>query len=82
MLPSHQRQGLGKLLLEDSLRYADEQGARTYIEASRKGVNLYLKHGWVQVDEILIDMRPHGGDLIEPTICLMREPRTGVDLDV
>ena len=52
---------------------ADEAGAKTYLESSAKGASLYLRHGFRQVDEILIDMRPHGGSGVASVKCMMRE---------
>ena len=52
---------------------ADEAGARTYLESSVKGVSLYLRHGFKQVDDILIDMRLHGGSRVESEKCMARE---------
>ena len=49
-------------------------GARTYLESSAVGVPLYLKHGFKQVDDVLIDMRPYGGTGIESEKCMIREP--------
>ena len=56
------------------LKEADEAGAQTYIEASPAGLPLYLKYGWKIVDEMVIDMRPYGGNGIEHNPFLMREP--------
>lgn len=72
--PTHQRLGLGSLLIREGLAMADQAGAKTYLESSVVGVPLYLKHGFKQVDEILIDMRPYGGTGIESEKCMMREP--------
>lgn len=52
---------------------ADEAGAKTYLESSANGVPLYLRHGFRQVDDILIDMRPHGGHGVASAKCMMRE---------
>ena len=52
---------------------ADKAGAKTYLESSAKGVSLYLRHGFKQVDDILIDMRPHGGSRVESDKCMARE---------
>jgi GNAT superfamily N-acetyltransferase len=60
--PSYQRQGLGTMLLAPGLELADNANAKTYIEASRKGKELYLKHGWVEVDEMMLDLSVYGGD--------------------
>ncbi|KAL9065781.1 MAG: hypothetical protein Q9161_008006 [Pseudevernia consocians] len=73
VLPTHQRLGLGSLLIRKGLAAADEVGARTYLESSAVGVPLYLKHGFKQVDEILIDMRPYEGTGIASEKCMMRK---------
>lgn len=72
--PSHQRQGLGSLLVQEGLAVADKHNAKTFIEASPKGLGLYLKHGWKPVDEIVIDMTEHGGSGVKRETCLMRQP--------
>lgn len=72
--PSHQRLGLGSLLIRGGLAMADEVGAKIYLESSAVGMPLYLKHGFKQVDDILIDMRPYGGIGIASEKCMMREP--------
>jgi len=74
VLPTHQRQGLGTLLINEGLAVADEHNARTYIEASPKGLALYLKLGWKPVDEIVIDMKQYGGSMVVKETCLMRQP--------
>jgi GNAT superfamily N-acetyltransferase len=73
--PEYQRKGLGARLLEPVLALADRDGARTYIEASAKGLGLYLKYDWKEIDAINIDMRPYGGHQIESTKCMMRDPQ-------
>lgn len=64
------------MLLTAGLAEADRDGARTYIEASAKGLPLYLKHGWVKVDEIKIDGSKYG--ISDGWVCqqtLMRPPQ-------
>lgn len=75
VLPEYQRKGLGGVLLDHGLALADRDGAKTYIEASKKGVGLYLKRGWKRVGEIQTDMRPYGGQTIECTELMMRDPQ-------
>ena len=72
--PTHQRQGLGGLLIGHGLKFADKDKARTYIEATAAGIGLYKRWGWKEVDEVLLDMRPHGGDDIVSTKLMFREP--------
>lgn len=72
--PAYQRQGLGAMLLEEGLAVADRDNAKTYLESSEAGQNLYRKHGWKQIDELLIDLEPHGGSGEYSEICMMREP--------
>lgn len=77
VLPPYQRRGLGTLLIREGLTAADGDNARTYIEASPKGLGLYQKFGWKEIDDIVIDMRPHGGTGMASEKCLMREPGAG-----
>jgi GNAT superfamily N-acetyltransferase len=73
--PEYQRKGLGGMLLEDGLALADRDGCKTFIEASAKGLALYLKYDWKEIDEVKVDTRPYGGHKIESTKCMMREPQ-------
>ncbi|KAI4215471.1 MAG: hypothetical protein LQ351_001940 [Letrouitia transgressa] len=74
VMPEYQRKGLGSLLIRDGLAAADRDNAITYIEASPAGVELYKRHGWKQVDDILIDMAPYGGEGIASEKCFIRSP--------
>ena len=67
--------------MADGLKLADRDGAKTYIEASLKGRGLYRKFGWREFDAIVVDTRPYGGNGLESTLCMMREP-FGVTNDV
>ena len=75
--PAHQRKGLGAMLIREGLADADRDNARTYIEASPSGYELYLRHGWKQVDEIVIDISKHGGRGVATEKLLLREPGGG-----
>ncbi|KAI4116959.1 MAG: hypothetical protein LQ345_002712 [Seirophora villosa] len=75
--PKYQRRGLGTMLIQEGLGAADKDNARAYVEASAKGLGLYKRHGWKEIDCIEIDMRPHGGDRVEREELLMREAKTG-----
>lgn len=76
--PSHQRKGLGTLLIKTGLDLADRDRARTYIEASAKGLPLYLKHGWEPVGATVVDMRKYGGggEAVVTETTLIRLPKT------
>ena len=76
--PEYQRKGLGSMLLDPVLKQADEDNAKTFIQASEKGIGLYLKCGWVEVDEIVMDFSPYGGPKQTKTVLLIREPRGGI----
>lgn len=47
--PSHQRRGIGTLLLEQGLSFADQKGLQTVLGASPWGIGLYRKYGFVPV---------------------------------
>ena len=52
----------------------DRERAVTYIEASPSGLGLYLKHGWKPCDDLVVDLRPHGGDHIAHSPFMVRQP--------
>lgn len=63
------------MLIEEGLDVADANNAKTYIEASPKGVQLYLRHGWKQVDDILIDVGKFGEQGgVQSEKCFVRQP--------
>jgi GNAT superfamily N-acetyltransferase len=74
--PEYQRKGLGSMLLTPVLELADKDKAKVFVQASVKGLGLYLKHGWIEVDEILLDFSPYGGEKQMKTALLIREPRS------
>ena len=76
--PTHQRQGLGSILVREGLAAADRDQARTYIEASPAGLGLYKRFGWKEVERIEIDMKSHGGTGIATEVCLVRQPGAGM----
>ena len=78
--PSYHGRGLGTRLIAPGLEAADKAGAQAYIEASPSGLPLYLKHGWEPVDELVIDMKPHGGEGIRRQKFLIREPHVPNEL--
>ncbi|KAI9035878.1 GNAT family N-acetyltransferase [Aspergillus affinis] len=59
--PSSQGKGIGTKLLKWGMEYADERDARIYLEATMDGYPLYVKHGWRQVEELVLDFVPYGG---------------------
>ncbi|MCJ1459924.1 hypothetical protein MMC28_010303 [Mycoblastus sanguinarius] len=75
--PTNQRKGLGAMLISEGLADADRENARTYIEGSLHGLQLYLRHGWKQVDELVTDMGKYGGHGLTSVKCLLREPGGG-----
>lgn len=74
---SHHRRGLGGRLLAVGLAMADEAGRKTFIEASRAGIELYKRYGWELVGEVKVDLESHGfpGLGVYTEGCLMRQPK-------
>jgi len=60
--PEFQRKGIGGTLVEWGVKKADELGLVAYTEASPKGLGLYLKHGFKEVDRVTVDLEPWGGE--------------------
>ncbi|RFU25007.1 hypothetical protein B7463_g11334, partial [Scytalidium lignicola] len=74
--PEYQRKGLGSQLLSPVLELADKDKAKSFIQASPKGLGLYLKHGWTEVDDIMLDLSHYGGPKHVKTSLMIREPRS------
>lgn len=77
-LPSYQRKGLGKRLLQHVTDLADRDGAKTYLHASAVGSPLYARLGWEQVGRFELDLDQFGGKGREEVKCMIRPPQVGV----
>ena len=71
--PFYRRRGLGSLLMEEGLNFAEAMGAKVYLEASPLGLHLYKRFGFNPVAEITIDLRDFGGDEIITDVCMTKE---------
>jgi len=60
--PEYQRQGLGGRLVEWGVKKADELGILAYTEASAKGLGLYLRYGFYEMDRVTVDLGDWGGE--------------------
>lgn len=69
-LPEYHRNGLGSRLLTRFTDDADKAGAKTYLQATEIGANLYPRLGWRDIEEMVTET-PNG-----PIVwrCMMREP--------
>ncbi|MCJ1392773.1 hypothetical protein MMC18_005644 [Xylographa bjoerkii] len=76
--PEYQRRGLGGKLVASGAQKADDLGLLSYTEASPKGMGLYLKHGFLEVDRVTVDLEPWGGKKgdVNSYGLLLRQPRT------
>lgn len=63
------------MLVKHGLDVVDQNGAQAYLEASKKGLGLYLRYGWKTVEVMSVDTRPYGGTGIETTEFMVRDPR-------
>jgi len=60
--PEFQRQGHGGRLVDWGVKKADELGLSAYTDATEKGLGLYLKHGFQEVDRVVVDLGDWGGE--------------------
>jgi GNAT superfamily N-acetyltransferase len=80
VLPESQGQGVGRKLMEEVLRTADEEGVGCYLESSRKvpNVPIYEKFGF----ELAREMECKDGDGEKDAVklyCMLRNPREAGD---
>jgi len=68
------------MLLRHVLDKADQEGRKTYIEATPSGHPVYRKLGFEDVDIIQVDLRNYGGDRIGTNVCMLREPQSAKSL--
>jgi GNAT superfamily N-acetyltransferase len=76
VLPEAQGQGVGRKLMEEVLRMADEEGVGCYLESSRSvpNVPIYEKFGFKLAREM--ECKDGEGDKDKITLyCMLREPR-------
>lgn len=75
VLPEAQGKGVGRALMEEVLKEADEKGIPAYLESSRKDPNvpIYEKFGFKLVREMLCD----DDGVATPLFCMIRKPGGG-----
>jgi ribosomal protein S18 acetylase RimI-like enzyme len=73
----YQRRGIGNMLVQWGVRKADELGLLAYTEATPAGLRLYLRHGFVEVDRMAVDLEAwgRGRGQISDYHLLLREAR-------
>lgn len=70
--PDHQRKGAGRQLVKWGTDIADEAGLPIYLEAAPQGLKLYQSMGFVDIENIDIDMVAWGGQGIHRHVCMVR----------
>ncbi|KAL8690631.1 MAG: hypothetical protein Q9218_003965 [Villophora microphyllina] len=76
--PEHEGRGAGSMLIRWGLEKADEMGARCFVEATARGLQLYKKRGFEdEVGVLNVDLRDYeegeGMGMVR-WVALMREP--------
>jgi len=59
--PEYQRKGIGTEMLKQGIQRADDEGLLMYLEAMPKGLELYKRFGFVEVDRVEVDLSKYGG---------------------
>lgn len=73
-LPEHQGRGAGSLMMKWGVELADREGMDAYLESSPKGVGVYRKFGFVEQDEVTVNVEAYGE---YKNLCMVRKPTTG-----
>lgn len=79
VLPSRQNMGIGSQLLAWGLANWPIGNNPIYLSAQLEGHKFYQKHGWQDVDEVVMDlgkyMPPFSGYGLHKTVCMVRPPQ-------
>ncbi|KAH7420165.1 acyl-CoA N-acyltransferase [Cadophora sp. MPI-SDFR-AT-0126] len=75
VLPSYQRLGLGRRLLDIGLKEANALGASVFLVATEMGAGLYKKAGFKEIEQFVIDVKPWGGEGEVVFRSMKREPQ-------
>lgn len=59
------------MLVSEFTRMADEKGLSAYVEGTQAGVGLYRKHGFREIDQLQLDLKPADGPEVFHT-CMVR----------
>ena len=71
--PCYRRRGLGTRLTEEGLKIAEAVGAKTYLQASPLGLQLYKRLGFKPIAGITVDLKEYGGDEVISEVCMIKE---------
>lgn len=74
--PSHQRRGIGSMLLEAGLREVDSFGLQCVLAASPEGEGLYKRFGFTEFEVMTLNLWEYaGGEGLGPARhCVMHRP--------
>jgi GNAT superfamily N-acetyltransferase len=75
--PTYQGRGAGGLLVKRVIAEADKLGLSTFIDSSPAAHNLYLKHGFRDLEINEIDVSKWGVDELHTTWAMIRDPISG-----
>lgn len=73
--PEHMRRGIGAISMKWGVEKADELGLPMYLEGSPKGVGLYRKWGFEEVDVLPWDATKYGYKEPLTHLCMLRPPK-------
>lgn len=62
------------MLIKWGLAKADELKLPAYLEASKAGKPLYLKHGFEEIDRLEYDLTKWGGEGVDVVVNMLKSP--------
>jgi len=72
--PSHQRQGVGELLIRSGIAQADAAGLPAFVMGTPAGLRLYEKNGFKRIGTVEQDVTKFGGVGSHVSYFLVRQP--------
>jgi len=75
-LPSHQRKGAGRMLLQWGIDLARRHGVPIYLESTPNGLWLYKRAGFQEIGEASEDLKKFGGSTDYSHVFMVLQPKS------
>ncbi|KAA8569862.1 hypothetical protein EYC84_002205 [Monilinia fructicola] len=73
--PAYHKRGIGNMLLEWGIKKADKEGRKICLVSTPQARNFYERAGWLERENLGLDLEAHGGEGRYERCWMIREPQ-------